>query len=219
MKVSIFHLLFLAGLSVISAQEDLSGRAFLFLNDSSENCVIVRPLPEKPLEKLTICLRFYTDLTRTYSLFSYETDPDNSEILIVKTESGDYAFFLGGDYVIFKVPNDPTNWEHVCFAWESTTGTVEFWMNGKPWPRKGMKKGYTVPAAAFILLGKEQDRYWGSSGTFSGELADVYVWDFLLSPYPMRSTYHDFKLPPCILCWKDLQYEVKGDVIVKARLK
>ncbi|KAJ6654252.1 hypothetical protein lerEdw1_007349 [Lerista edwardsae] len=135
---------------------------------------------------------------------------------------GEYRVYVGGEFVPFKVPEEPADWEHVCFGWESATGILEFWMNGKPWPRKSLKQGYTVSNAAFILLGQEQDHYGGSFdpyNSFSGEITDVYMWDFLLSPYKMRSAHQDLQLPLCSLGWKNLQYEIKGDMVVKARLR
>ncbi|XP_054849634.1 serum amyloid P-component-like [Eublepharis macularius] len=223
MEAQCVSLLFvLAGLSAISAQEDLSRKVFLFRNEPSEAYVILKSQPKEPLHNFTICLRSYSDLTRPYGLFSYATQSEDNEILIFKPKPGEYRIFVGGEYVSFKVPENPVDWEHVCFSWESSTGIAEFWMNGKPWPRKGLKKGYTVSAEAFILLGQEQDHYGGSSdpyNSFSGELADVYMWDFLLSPNKMRSAYQDLQLPRCNMSWKNLEYEIKGDVFVKARLR
>ncbi|XP_009991207.1 PREDICTED: serum amyloid P-component, partial [Tauraco erythrolophus] len=88
---------------------------------------------------------------------------------------------------------------HVCASWESTTGIAEFWFNGKPWPRKGLQRGYTVGAEAAILLGQEQDTFGGGFdvyNSFSGELADVYLWDAGLSPDKMRAAYQSLSLPP-----------------------
>ncbi|XP_077179633.1 serum amyloid P-component-like isoform X1 [Paroedura picta] len=218
----VFHLLFLTLLSAVRAQEDLSSKVFLFRNEPSEDYVLLNTPPKEPLQNFTICLRSYTDLTRPCGLFSYATHSEDNEILLLKPRPGEYRVFVGGESVSYKVPEDPVNWEHVCFGWESATGTVEFWMNGKPWPRKGLKKGYTVPTEAFIVLGQVQDHYGGSAdsyNSFSGELADVYMWDFLLSPHKMRSAYQEWKLPSGVLGWKNLQYEIKGDVVLKARLR
>ncbi|XP_053133238.1 mucosal pentraxin-like isoform X1 [Hemicordylus capensis] len=214
--------LFLACLSGASAQEDLTRKAFVFPKETSEAYVLLQPSPEKPLENFTICLRSYTELTRPYGLFSYATQSQDNEILIFKPKPGEYRVFVGGEYVSFKVPEGPLDWEHVCFGWESFTGTAEFWLNGKPWPRKGLKKGYVVGEKAFILLGQEQDHYGGAAdsyNSFSGELADVYMWTFVLSPYKMRSAYQDLQLPRCALGWRNLRYEIKGEVVVKPRLR
>ncbi|XP_028566405.2 mucosal pentraxin-like [Podarcis muralis] len=215
-------LLILAGLSEAAGQEDLTRKVFVFRTEPSEAYIILKPLPKEPLQNLTVCLRSYTDLTRPYGLFSYATESEDNEILIFKPKRGEYRVYIGGEYLSFKVPEDTLDWEHVCFGWESATGIAEFWMNGKPWPRKGLRKGYVVGSGAFILLGQEQDRFGGtydSYNSFSGELTDVYMWDFLLSPHKMRSAYQDLQLPRCALGWKNLHYEIKGDVVVKGRLR
>lgn len=188
----------------------------------SEAYVLLKPPPEDPLQNFTVCLRSYTELIRPYSLFSYATRSEDNEILLFKPRPGEYRVYVGGEFVAFKVPEDPISWEHVCFGWESSTGILEFWMNGKPWPRKSLKQGYTIPNDTFILLGQEQDRYGGSFdsyNSFSGELTDFYMWEFLLSPFKMRSAHQDLQLPHCTLGWKNLQYELKGEVVVKARLR
>ncbi|XP_061462688.1 mucosal pentraxin-like [Rhineura floridana] len=209
-------------LSGASCEEDLSGKVFVFRTEPSEAYVILKPLPQEPLQNFTVCLRSYTDLTRPYGLFSYATQSQDNEILIFKAKPGEYRTYVGGEYLSFKVPENRFDWEHICFGWESATGIAEFWMNGRPWPRKGLKKGYTVGAKAFILLGQEQYHYGGtydSYNSFSGELTDVYMWNFLLSPHKIRSAYQDLQLPQCALGWKNLQYEIKGDVAVKGRLR
>uniref|UniRef100_A0A8D0GQN9 Pentraxin family member n=1 Tax=Sphenodon punctatus TaxID=8508 RepID=A0A8D0GQN9_SPHPU len=215
-------LLILTGLSETLPQEDLHRKTFVFREDLSTAYVILRPLPEEPLQNFTICLRSLSDQTRPYGLFSYATATEDNEILIFKPKHGEYRVYVGGDYVAFKIPEGPTDWEHVCFSWESAAGLAEFWINGKPQPRKGLKKGHTISTKAFLLLGQDQDSYGGGYdpyNSFTGELTDVYMWDYILSPTKMRSAYQDLQLPRCTLGWRNLQYEIKGDVVVKARLR
>uniref|UniRef100_A0A8C9MF20 Pentraxin family member n=1 Tax=Serinus canaria TaxID=9135 RepID=A0A8C9MF20_SERCA len=111
------------------------------------------------------------------------------------------------------------DWEHVCASWESSTGIAEFWLNGKPWPRKGLQRGYTVGATAAILLGQDFGGGFDLYNSFSGELTDVYLWDTGLSPDKMRAAFLSLRLPPALLAWNSLSYEVKGDVVVKPRLR
>ncbi|XP_040433918.1 C-reactive protein [Falco naumanni] len=212
----------LAGLSGIVAQEDLSRKVFIFRKDPSDAYVVLRPKLGQPLQNFTVCLRSYTDLTRPYSLFSYATKAQDNEILVLKPKPSEYRFYVGGKFVTFRVPEGHRDWEHICTSWESATGIAEFWLNGKPWPRKGLQRGYTVGAEAAILLGQEQDAFGGGFdvyNSFSGELADVYLWDMGLSPDKMRAAYQSLRLPPSILGWRSLSYEVKGDVVVKPRLR
>ncbi|XP_074931083.1 cell adhesion molecule 3-like isoform X7 [Phalacrocorax aristotelis] len=204
---------------------DVSGlyrKVFIFRKDPSDAYVVLRAKLEQPLQNFTVCLRSYTDLTRPHSLFSYATKAQDNEILLFKPKSSEYRFYVGGKFVTFRIPEGHRDWEHVCASWESATGIAEFWFNGKPWPRKGLQRGYTVGAEAAILLGQEQDAFGGGFdvyNSFSGELADIYLWDAGLSPDKMRAAYQSLRLPPAILAWKSLSYEVKGDVVVKPRLR
>uniref|UniRef100_A0A8C9L2Z8 Pentraxin family member n=1 Tax=Serinus canaria TaxID=9135 RepID=A0A8C9L2Z8_SERCA len=118
-----------------------------------------------------------------------------------------------------KSPFPGMDWEHVCASWESSTGIAEFWLNGKPWPRKGLQRGYTVGATAAILLGQDFGGGFDLYNSFSGELTDVYLWDTGLSPDKMRAAFLSLRLPPALLAWNSLSYEVKGDVVVKPRLR
>uniref|UniRef100_A0A8C3SB29 Pentraxin family member n=2 Tax=Chelydra serpentina TaxID=8475 RepID=A0A8C3SB29_CHESE len=215
-------LLLLAGLSGAVAQEDLYRKVFVFRKDPSDGHVVVKPEPERPLQNFTVCLRSFTDLTRPYGLFSYATKAQDNEILLFKPKPGEYRLYVGGEFVTFRVPETRMDWEHVCAGWESATGIAEFWMNGKPLPRKGLRKGYSISAEAVIILGQEQDSFGGGFdvyNSFTGEMTDVYMWGYGLSPGKMRAAYQSLQLPPCALGWRNLQYEIKGDVAVKPRLR
>ncbi|XP_039569235.1 cell adhesion molecule 3-like isoform X3 [Passer montanus] len=201
---------------------DLYRKVFVFRKDPSDAFVVLQAQLEQPLRNFTVCLRSYTDLTRPHSLFSYATKAQDNEILLFKPKPEEYRFYVGGKFVTFRVPEGRRDWEHVCASWESASGIAEFWLNGKPWPRKGLQRGYTVGATAAILLGQEQDSFGGGFdlyNSFSGELSDVYLWDTGLSPDKMRAAFLSLRLPPALLAWNSLSYEVKGDVVVKARLR
>ncbi|NXU48995.1 SAMP protein, partial [Turnix velox] len=202
---------------------DLYRKVFVFRNDPSEAFVVLKPKLEHPLHNFTLCLRSYSDLSRPHSLFSFATKAQDNEILLFKPKPSEYRFYVGGKFVTFRVPEARGGeWEHVCASWESESGVAEFWLNGKPWPRKGLQKGYVVGMEAAILLGQEQDTFGGGFdvyNSFSGELTDVYLWDVGLSPDKMRAAFQSLRVPPALLGWRSLSYEVKGDVVVKPRLR
>ncbi|NWR58527.1 SAMP protein, partial [Bucorvus abyssinicus] len=201
---------------------DLYQKVFVFRKDPSDAYVVLSAQLERPLQNFTVCLRSYSDLSRPYSLFSYATKAHDNEILLFKPTPSEYRLYVGGKFVTFRVPEGGGDWEHVCAGWESATGIVGFWLNGKPWPRKGLQKGYAVGVEASIMLGQEQDAFGGGFdvyNSFSGELADVYLWDAGLPPSKMRAAYQALRLPPAVLAWKSLSYEVRGDVVVKPRLR
>ncbi|NXY80621.1 SAMP protein, partial [Glareola pratincola] len=201
---------------------DLVNKEFVFPQATNDSHVPLRAKPEQALQNFTLCLRSYTDPTRPHGLFSYATEAQDNDILLFKPKPSEYRLYVGGEFVTFRVPEGVVASEHVCASWESATGIAEFWLNGKPWPRKGLQRGYAVGAEAAILLGQEQDAFGGGFdvyNSFSGELADVYLWDVGLSPDKMRAAYQSLRLPPALLAWKSLSYEVKGDVVVKPRLR
>uniref|UniRef100_A0A8C0E929 Pentraxin family member n=1 Tax=Bubo bubo TaxID=30461 RepID=A0A8C0E929_BUBBB len=194
------------------AQEDLYRKVFVFRKDPSDAYVVLRAKLEQPLQNFTVCLRSYTDLTRPYSLFSYATKAQDNEILLFKPKPGEYRFYVGGRFVTFRVPQSIAESEHVCASWESATGIVGFWFNGKPWPRKGLQRGYTVGPAPSWHCGTGGDHKPSGDNKAPAFLGG-------LGWASMRAAYQSLRLPPAVMAWKSLSYEVKGDVVVKPRLR
>uniref|UniRef100_A0A8C3FL76 Pentraxin (PTX) domain-containing protein n=1 Tax=Chrysemys picta bellii TaxID=8478 RepID=A0A8C3FL76_CHRPI len=198
---------------------DLFRKVFVFPRASNDSYVILKPKPEQPLQNFTVCLRSYTDLPRPYALFSYATKAYDDEILLFKSSSREYRLYVGGEFVTFRVPETHMDWEHVCAGWESATGIAELWVNGKPLPRKGLRKGYSVSTEAVIILGQEQDSFGGGFdlyNSFTGEMTDVYMWDHVL--YNMQSIMWGGSFSRYIFGWNNLHYELVGDVFLKRRL-
>ncbi|XP_062453618.1 serum amyloid P-component-like [Rhea pennata] len=198
---------------------DLVNKVFVFPQETKGSYVLVKARPDQPLQNFTVCLRSYTDLTRPYSLFSYATKAQDNDILLIKSRPGEYWLYVGGKFVSFHVPmGSPMGSEHICASWESTTGIVSFWFNGKPWPRKGMQKGYIVSHEAVIVLGQDQDSYGGGFETgqsFVGEISDVYMWDLGLSGREVKSAMYNSPIQAPIFGWRNLPYEIKGEVYLK----
>ncbi|NXM65256.1 SAMP protein, partial [Serilophus lunatus] len=198
---------------------DLVEWVFVFPEMSNTAHVLVKAKPEQPLLNFTVCLKSFTDLTRPYSLFSYTTKTQDNEILLFKPKPGEYRFYVGGKFVTFRVPrNAQEDWEHVCATWESTTGIVGFWFNGKPWPRKGLQRGYTVGAEASIVLGQDQDRFGGSFNdqkSFMGEISSVYMWDTGISTMEVQAAMRNDPGQTPIFGWRNFPYEIVGEVYLK----
>ncbi|NXC22884.1 SAMP protein, partial [Corythaeola cristata] len=197
---------------------DLEYKVFVFPQETKVSHVLVRAKPEEPLQNFTVCLRSYTDLTRPHSLFSYATKVQDNEILLFKPKPDEYRFYVGGSYVSFSVPNSIAESEHVCASWESTTGIVGFWFNGKPWPRKGLQRGYTVGAEAAILLGQEQDTFGGgfnAQQSFVGEISNVFLWDTGLTNSEVKAAMYNSPVKAPIFGWRNFPYEIVGEVYLK----
>uniref|UniRef100_A0A8C3YM03 Pentraxin family member n=1 Tax=Catagonus wagneri TaxID=51154 RepID=A0A8C3YM03_9CETA len=199
---------------------NMGGKAFVFPKESENSFVILTAQPTKPLKAFTVCLRVYTDLTRDYSLFSYATKTQDNEILLFMGKTGMYSVSVGGADVFFKPPESsaPT---HYCATWESSSGIVELWVDGKPMVRKSLKRGHSLGAEASIILGQEQDAYTGGfdkNQSLVGDIGDVNMWDHVLSLEEISTVYAGGTFSPNVLNWRALRYQMSGEVFVKRQL-
>ncbi|XP_053857383.1 serum amyloid P-component-like [Vidua macroura] len=211
-------LLILAALFGPTAPQDLGSSVFVFPQESQSAHVQVTAELEQPLNNFTVCLRSYTDLTRPYSLFSYATKEQSNEILLFKPKPGQYELYVGNKFLSFTVPEILGRSEHVCVSWESSTGIVGFWFNGKPWPRKGLQKGYTVGVPASILLGQDQDSFGGgfdAKQSFVGEISSVYMWDTGISDLGVLLAIDDTPSQTPIFGWRNFPYKIVDEVYLK----
>ncbi|XP_041901119.1 mucosal pentraxin-like isoform X1 [Corvus kubaryi] len=197
---------------------DMVGSVFVFPQESQSAYVQVKAKLEQPLNNFTVCLRSFTDLTRPCSLFSYATKNQSKEIRLFKPGPGRYELYVGGKFLLFRVPKSLEESEHVCASWESSTGIVRFWFNGKPWPRKGLQRGYTVGVPASILLGQDQDSFGGrfnDQQSFMGEISSVYMWDMGISTSEVKAAMYNRPNETPIFGWRNFPYKIVGEVYLK----
>ncbi|XP_030043443.1 serum amyloid P-component-like [Microcaecilia unicolor] len=214
--------LFLMIISGTMATADLGKNVFLFPKESSTSYVILRPQETSSLTSFTVCLNYYTVLTRDYSLLSIANPGTFNDILIYINNASTSSVTVGNEAMFFSVPERILNWKHICTSWESSTGVVTMWINGNPLPRKTMKKGYSVNSQPVIILGQDQDSYGGSfdiKQSFVGEITDVQMWNFILSPNEIQLALANSNLiDGNILEWTSLDYNLIGDVIIQPKL-
>lgn len=197
---------------------DLVSSVLVFPQASQTAHVRVTAKLKEPLDNFTVCLRSYTDLRRPYSLFSCATKKQSNEILLFKPGPGQYELSVGDKPLLFTVPTSLGQSEHVCVSWESSTGIVGFWFNGKPWPRKGLRKGYTVGVPASIVLGQDQDSFGGGfdeKQSFVGEISSVYMWDKGISNSGVVSAMYDSPEQAPVFGWRNFPYKIVGEVYLK----
>ncbi|XP_047638947.1 serum amyloid P-component [Phacochoerus africanus] len=212
----------LASLPEAFAHRDLTGKVFVFPRESATDHVKLITKLEKPLQNFTLCFRAYSDLSRGYSLFSYNLQGKDNELLVFKHRIGEYSLYIGKNKVTFKVREVFPRPVHICTSWESSTGIAEFWINGEPLVKKGLRQGYFVGAYPRIVLGQEQDSYGGGfdkTQSFVGEIGDLYMWGSVLSPNEIQLVYQGLSFPhPTLLDWQALNYEMNGYVVIKPRV-
>ncbi|XP_036611296.1 C-reactive protein-like [Trichosurus vulpecula] len=213
--------LFIMSLSNAFEETDLSGKAFVFPKQSQDSYVTLIPHLEKPLKAFTVCLKVYTDLTRSYSLFSVASQTLDNEILLFHEGNCKLSLSVGNVGVVFQVPVAIPAPRHFCATWESESGVAELWVDGKPMVRKALKQGYTVEKQSKIILGQEQDSFGGGfdeKQSLVGDIGDVFMWDFVLSPGDINTVYLGGNFSPNILDWSGLNFEKKGYVVIKPQL-
>ncbi|KFV49199.1 Serum amyloid P-component, partial [Gavia stellata] len=197
---------------------DLYRKVFVFRKDPSDAYVVVRAKLEQPLQNFTVCLRSYTDLTRPHSLFSYATKVQDNEILLFKPKPGEYRLYVGGRFVTLCIPKSTTASEHICASWESSTSLVGFWFNGKPWPHKGLQRGYTVGRRRPLCWGRSRTPLRGSfdaQQSFMGEISSVYMWDMGTSTSAMAVAMHNSPSEAPTFGWRNFPYKMVGKVYLK----
>lgn len=199
---------------------DLDEKVFVFPTPSANSYVLLKPrLPER-LHQFTVCLRFYTDLTREFALLSCASKKQHNEILLIKHSPTEYHIYVGGNQLSYTVPGNTVHgryWESMCTTWNSTTGIVQLWVDGLALPRKGLSKGYVLKTELVLMLGQDQDSYGGSldqQQSFVGEMADVYLWDTVLPPEQLRRM-KKVNAPTSLVNWTALDFEIRGYVVLE----
>ncbi|XP_037363931.1 mucosal pentraxin-like [Talpa occidentalis] len=218
MKTLLLGTLLLAFLSeVASLPGDLRGKSLIFPQESTTAYVSLIPKVKKSLSNFTLCMKAFTDLKRTYSLFSYSTRSRDNEILLFVNAPGVYMLYIANSAVTFNGPPVAYAPIHVCVSWESASGIAELWVNGKPLGRKGVRKGYILGAEAKIFLGQEQDSFGGgfdAKQSFVGEIWEVSLWDKIFYLKNMCAYCPSGNL----LTWHNLIHRDYGYVVTKPRV-
>ncbi|XP_035528322.1 C-reactive protein-like [Morone saxatilis] len=151
-------LLLLAMLTVCAAvPQDLSGKMFTFPQQTNTAHVRLTTTRQN-LRAVTVCLRSITDLRRTHSLFSLATPSAFNDFLIFKTAPSDEFHLYVRDKSVPFVGNDYkiNTWHSVCSTWDSTSGVVQLWLDGKPSIRKFVSSGSNINGPIIIVLGQVQ---------------------------------------------------------------
>uniref|UniRef100_A0A3P9IFA8 Pentraxin family member n=1 Tax=Oryzias latipes TaxID=8090 RepID=A0A3P9IFA8_ORYLA len=109
----------------------------------------------------------------------------------------------------------PNMWYSNCSTWDSATGLVQIWFDGKPSFRKYIISG-AITQTAILLLGQEQDSHGGGfniNQSFVGMMSDVHMWNYTLSPCEIQNYMNKGSFTPGnVLNWKALNFQINGRV-------
>ncbi|XP_069582873.1 C-reactive protein-like [Ranitomeya imitator] len=215
--------LLLMGLIGSQAAQDLGNKVFLFPGESSTSYVVLKPEVKAPLRKLSVCLRSYTELSRSYSLFSLAmagSNQDNAFLIFPEPPYFSYVCVNQEEHKI-KTDLDVLDWKHTCVTWDSTTGVIQLWVNGKLYPRRVSQKGFSYTTEMKIILAQDQDSFGGgfdSTQSFIGEISDVHMWDYVLTPENIQKVVAD-DYTGNVINWRSLNFEIKGNVLIEPKLR
>uniref|UniRef100_A0A3P9IEK7 Pentraxin family member n=1 Tax=Oryzias latipes TaxID=8090 RepID=A0A3P9IEK7_ORYLA len=152
------------------------------------NTAHVRLNPTKQgYSAITVCHRSVTDLKRDHVLFSLSTPTyDNGFLTFWQNQNQEIQSYVGTGSVAYGGWDyKPNTWHSICTTWDSVTGLVQIWFDGKPSIRKFVHSG-AITQTVIVLLGQDQDSHGGRfdiNQSFVGMMSDVHMWDYTLSPF------------------------------------
>nr|XP_014353429.1 PREDICTED: pentraxin fusion protein-like isoform X2 [Latimeria chalumnae] len=194
--------------------------ALIFTEKSDRNYVVLHPDKPLDLSAFTLCMRLATEIEagEEICLFSYHNMGDALNLWC--EQDGTYSLYLlYKEGVHFTFPQLDTFWNHLCVTWESSSGLTAFWINGKKTMRKSYRAGFTIPAGGIVILGQDQDSPGGSfemQQSFYGEIADVSLWDYVLTSDEIASLSEGSRCPKGnILDWESIKYTTEGHVTIR----
>ncbi|XP_012825092.1 C-reactive protein [Xenopus tropicalis] len=212
------------------AREDMERNVFLFPNQNGSDYVLLTPMVTEPLDKLTVCLRIYTN-DRRYALFNVGTTKSSIEMSVVFQPMSCYSgypycstdIFMNTTQVSIPAKANPLDWNHICVTWDSDAGVLQLWVNGKLSPRTIMQEAFSVDLQKGFVLGQKRhyyDQKWDSYVSFQGEISDVHMWNRVLPPATIGKVLLNKRyINGNVISWRSLKYTVYGNVIVQPKLQ
>ncbi|XP_051922775.1 serum amyloid P-component-like [Hippocampus zosterae] len=200
--------------------QDLSGKVLVFPRETATDHVKLMT-PKTSLSAYTICLRFKTDLSRNYVLFSLATPAMINDIVLFKTkDDGVIRVHTRDGFADFKsLSFPPNNWHTMCTTWDSQDGFGQLWMDGKSTEKKFIHSGQPISGKPISILGQEQDSYGGgfdATQSFVGMISRLHMWDRVLSPQEIQNYEDDSCFTPGnVFNWRALEHEVVGNILVE----
>ncbi|XP_070822894.1 C-reactive protein-like [Chaetodon trifascialis] len=206
-----------------ASPQDLSGKMFTFPQET--NTAHVRlTASSQDFGAVTACHRSFTDLKRDHILFSLATPSNANSLLIFWDETNKEmeshirdkkSEYRGQDY-------KPNMWHSICTTWDSASGLVQLWFDGRPSIRKFVSSGSSIRGSTIIILGQEQDSHGGGfdlKQSFVGMMSDVHMWDYILSPCEIQKYMDDLNFTPGnVLNWRALEFQITDRVLIEDKM-
>ncbi|XP_061676912.1 C-reactive protein-like [Syngnathoides biaculeatus] len=205
--------------SCCAETRDLTGKVFVFPKETSQDHVKLLT-PKTSFGAVTVCLRFLTDLTRNYGLFSVATPASSNEFVLFKlnTDGAISVQTRNGGTHFLSLSFPPNSWHTLCSTWNSANGIGQLWVDGKPTIKRIVHSGRPISGKLITILGQEQDTYGGgfdASQSFIGMISRLHMWDYVLSPSEIRRYEVESNFTPGnVFNWRALDFEITGNIFV-----
>ncbi|KAM3873317.1 C-reactive protein-like [Diretmus argenteus] len=214
-----FLLLMVMFATCCAVHQDLSGKVFIFPKET-ERAHVKLLTSKTEFKSVTVCLRFFTDLSRTYGLFSLATPGHSNDLTLMKINSDVIRVHARNGVNDFLGLSFPRNtWHSMCVTWGSESGLAQLWVDGKPTVKRFIHSGQPISGAPITTLGQEQDSYGGAFSaqqSFLGMLSEVHTWDYILSGCEIRRYMEDYNFTPGnVFNWRALEFNITGQVLVE----
>lgn len=209
---------FVLGMSA-ALPHDMTEKMLVFSQES--NTAHVRLTTSRQnLGPVTVCVRYFTELTRFFTIFSLATPSlDNAVALYRHPGSSEVELGVRNLHTKFKGLEFKLNrWQSVCATWDAASGLVQVWLDGKPSTMKFLTNS-NITGPIIIVLGQDQDSFGGGfdiKQSFVGMMTDVHMWDYVLSPLHIDNYSQRFNFPAGnILNWRSIEFQVTGRILVQ----
>ncbi|XP_039617944.1 pentraxin fusion protein-like [Polypterus senegalus] len=193
--------------------------SLIFPEETDNSYVILRPAKPMSFTAFTLCMSLTSEfnLLRETILFSYYKSGDALNLWV---EYGIFnVYLLHSDPVSFKLPHLNTFWTNLCVTWESSSGLIAVWVDGKSSGRKVYRQGHKVRDGGIVILGQDQDNLgngFDKKQSFTGEITSVYLWDYVLSSDELCLVSQGHTEPKGnVIDWNTVGYEARGNVLIK----
>ncbi|XP_028280447.1 C-reactive protein-like [Parambassis ranga] len=203
-----------------ASPQDLSGKMFTFPQQNNRAHVRLKT-SQQDFRALTVCHRSFTDLKRDHILFSLATPSNSNSFLIFWDETNkeiephvvDMKVEYGGlDY-------KRNMWHSICTTWDSDSGLVQVWFDGRPTIRRFISAGSNIRGSVIIIIGQEQDSHGGGfdvKQSFIGMMSDVHMWDYTLSSCEIQNYVDELNFTPGnVLNWRALDFQIFDKVLIE----
>ncbi|XP_062872097.1 carbonic anhydrase 6 [Trichomycterus rosablanca] len=185
-----------------------------FLEHKLESYALVNLAQPMNLHSFTVCMNLRMHPRPIHTVLSYSNSVNDNELMI--TMGHEVGFWIGNEFVNLPHKLRPHSWAHYCITWASHTGGAQLWVNSIEGEEQYIRAGYTIISGGQLILGKDLDGLLGisDSDAFVGQMTDVNVWDYLLSPEEIKEQMSCDKNPVKgnVLAWGITRLSLYGGV-------